>query len=130
MNYSYMTDGLLNYPHDSPIQKMSFINKYDSGISKFGALDVRGIISVWSVGEVNELLFKENDINMSLGCKYKMAPIFSDNLFMYPNVIDLADDSQIQYVEIEFDPLDPQLYFFSTSKGLFKIHKTDDISEP
>ncbi len=95
MNYSYMTDGLENYPHDSPIQKMSFINKYDSGISKFGALDVRGIISVWSVGEVNELLFKENDVNMSLGCKYKMAPIFSDNLFMYPNVIDLNDDSQI-----------------------------------
>jgi len=34
-------------------------------------------------------------VNMSLGCKYKMAPIFSDNLFMYPNVIDLNDDSQI-----------------------------------
>ena len=39
MNYSYMTDGLDNFPHDSPIQKLVFINKSEAGISKFGALD-------------------------------------------------------------------------------------------
>ena len=36
-----------------------------------------------------------NDLNINLGCKYKMVPIFSDNLFLYPNVIDLTHDNQI-----------------------------------
>jgi len=55
-----------------------------------------------------------------------MVPIFSDRLFEYSDCIDLFDEKSLQYVEIEFDPIDPQLYFFSTSLGLFKIHRNDD----
>jgi len=34
-----MTDGLVDYPHIGPIQKLIFLNKSVSGISKIGALD-------------------------------------------------------------------------------------------
>ena len=46
-----MTDGLETFPHESQIQKMSFINISEGGISKIGAIDKHGIISVWSVVE-------------------------------------------------------------------------------
>lgn len=36
-----------------------------------------------------------------------MVPIFSDKLFEYPDCIDLFDEKSLQYVEIEFDPVDP-----------------------
>ena len=37
--HSYMTDGLVDYPHVGPIQKLIFLSKSVSGISKIGALD-------------------------------------------------------------------------------------------
>ena len=33
-------------------------------------------------------------------------------------------------IEIEFDPMDPQIFFFSTSEGLFKIDKKERNSNP
>jgi hypothetical protein len=33
-------------------------------------------------------------------------------------------------MEIEFDPTEPQVFFFSTTEGLFKIDKTLAISCP
>lgn len=44
-----MTDGLETFPHESQIQRMSFINITEAGVSKIGAIDKHGIISVWSV---------------------------------------------------------------------------------
>ena len=70
--------------------------------------------------KTNPSLWKRIVSQVKSGSKYKMVPIFSDRLYDYPDVIDLFDDQSLQYVEIEFDPVDPQLYFFSTSMGLFK----------
>lgn len=48
------------------------------------------------------------ELNLSLGAKFKMMLNFSDNLVEYPNVIDpfLMDDLT-QSIEIEFDPAEP-----------------------
>lgn len=120
-SYSYLTDGLSEHPHFAPIQKLVFISKAASGISKIGALDQQGVLSMWSVVEVHEYLNSDYDLNMNLGCKYKMVLNYSDNLLLYPHVIDLTDiEDIVQSVEIEFDPADPQVFFFSTSQGLFK----------
>ena len=43
-----------------------------------------------------------------------------------PLGVNLASES----VEIEFDTLDPQIFFFSTSRGLFRIDKSDVNSLP
>jgi hypothetical protein len=47
--YSYLTDGLDDFPHFSPIIKLVFINRAQNGTSKIGALDQNGTISVWSI---------------------------------------------------------------------------------
>ena len=56
---------------------------------------------------------------------------FSDNLMDYPNVIDIYSFGDLTSgIEIEFDPTEPQVFFFSTSEGLFKIDKRQAISNP
>jgi hypothetical protein len=60
-----------------------------------------------------------------------MAMYFTDNLKAYPNVIDFFNFEDLtQSIEIEFDPCDPKLFFFSTSEGLFKVNKNDQKSVP
>jgi hypothetical protein len=39
LNHSFICDGLNNYPHFSPIKKLSFISRSSSGISQIGCLD-------------------------------------------------------------------------------------------
>lgn len=59
-----------------------------------------------------------------MGGKFKMVLNFSDNLMDYPNVIDIYSMGDLTSgIEIEFDPAEPQVFFFSTSEGLFKIDK-------
>jgi len=53
---------------------------------------------------------------------------YTDNLMLYPNV--MSFDDLTQSIEIEFDPTEPQVYFFSTSEGLFKIDKRMSSSQP
>ena len=105
--YSYMTDGLETFPHESQIQKLSFISISDGGISKIGAIDKHGIISVWSIVEHMDIPNSNYDLNVKTGSKFKMMPIFSDRLYDHPDVVDLFDEKSLQYVEIEFDPVDP-----------------------
>lgn len=53
-----------------------------------------------------------------------MSLNFSDNLTLYPNVFDPYSLGELtQSIEIEFDPSEPQVFFFSTSEGLFKVDK-------
>ena len=64
---------------------------------------------------------------MNIGGKFKLQLIFSDNLANYPSVMSEDDPMGLNFaqesVEIEFDPLEPQIFYFSTSRGLFKIDK-------
>ena len=60
-----------------------------------------------------------------------MILIYSDNLVLHPNVIDIYKMEDLTMgIEIEFDPTEPQVYFFSTSEGLFRIDKRQVISDP
>ena len=90
-----MTDGLETFPHESQIQKMSFISISDGGISKIGAIDKHGIISVWSIVEHIDIPNSNYDLNVKSGSKFKMMPIFSDRLYDYPDVVDLYDEKSL-----------------------------------
>lgn len=132
---SFISDGLAEHPHFSPITKMVFISRGANGVAKFGALDQEGVISVWSVLEIHgENLTSEYNLNMNIGCKLKLQLNFSDSLTNYPNVLSEDDPLGVnlasESVEIEFDTLDPQIFFFSTSRGLFRIDKSDVNSLP
>lgn len=67
---------------------------------------------------------QEDDLHLSLGARVKMNLAFSDDLRLYPEVVDeLEMEDMTMSIEIEFDPNEPQIFFFSTSKGLFKIDR-------
>jgi hypothetical protein len=51
-SHSFLTDGLMDFPHFAPIKKMVFISKSTSGIAQVGVLDEQGVVSVWSVMEM------------------------------------------------------------------------------
>lgn len=116
-------------------------------MSQIGAMDVFGIVSVWSVIEVANEIVSEQDFNIALGGKQKMALSFYDELFNYDQVMELNPgipyqengkklwtaplDSIVQTMEIEFDPTDSFTFFFSNSDtGLFKVDKKDKNNEP
>lgn len=127
---SYISDGLEEHPHYSPISKLVFINKADKGVSKIGALDQEGVVSVWSVIETQaESLANEYDLNMNIGYKFKLQLNMKDSLTNYSNVMPEDDPYGMNFpkesVELEFDPEDGQLFYFSTSAGLFKMDKAE-----
>ncbi len=74
---------------------MCFISISDSGISKIGAIDKHGIISVWSVVEHMDIPNSNYDLNVKAGSKFKMMPIFSDKLYEHPDVVDLYDERSL-----------------------------------
>ena len=128
--FSYQTDGLDDYPHICAIQKMMYVCDSASGFPMVGALDVNGVVSMWSLVQVNEYN-TQYDVNMNIGCNYRMALSYSENLFAYDEVLDYnMFDDLTQSVEIEFDPKDPQVFFFSTGQGLFKLDKKDLNAKP
>jgi len=53
-------------------------------------------------------MVSEDDLHLSLGGKYKMILSYTDNLMLYPNVINPYElDDLTQSIEIEFDPTEP-----------------------
>lgn len=71
------------------------------------------------------------DVNMNLGGKFKMTMIYTDNLMSYPNVIGLNEfDDLTQSIEMEFDPEESQVFYFTTSEGLFKVDKREQSDKP
>ena len=87
------------------------------------------MVSVWNVMQVPKHLMRDDDLNQCEGSNCKMSLNYSDNLMQYPNVIDIFADIT-QGIEIEFDPAEPQVFFFSTSEGLFKVDKRETVPVP
>ena len=128
---AFMTDGMADYPHFSPIRKLVFISRHASGIAQIGVLDEMGLVSLWSVVEISTNLVSEYDLNVTLGGKFKMDLNYTENLMDHPHVIDiLTMEDLTQSIEIEFDPEDSQVFYFSTSAGLFKIDKHESNAVP
>jgi hypothetical protein len=49
-----------------------------------------GIVSVWNITEVASHLITDFDLNISLGGKFKMVLLYSENLMDYPHVVDIT----------------------------------------
>lgn len=131
----FLTDGLPDYKHFSPIKSLRFVRTLNSGISQIGVLDEHGVISVWSViqsaSEQGEIGVKDYELNMMIGSNYKMAMVYHEELMSYPAVVDTVNiDSVTQSLEVEFDAQNSLVFFFTTSEGLFKMDKGTAMSAP
>lgn len=49
---TFQTDALPNYQHFSAIKKLKFVSKVGSSTALIGAMDELGVISLWSVMEI------------------------------------------------------------------------------
>ena len=58
-----------------------------------------------------------------------MALSYTDNLTKYINTNDDFDDITAS-LEVEFDPTDALVFYFSTSTGLYKLDKHEESTVP
>lgn len=94
-------------------------------------MDEQGIISIWNIVEMSSNMVSDYELNLCLGGRYKMSLNYTDNLLKHIQNDDPDQlDDIIESIEIEFDPTDPQMFFFSTTTGLFKLDKHEDSSVP
>ena len=94
-------------------------------------MDECGIVSQWNLIEMQSHLVTDYDVNMNLGGKFKMTMVYTDNLMSYPNVIGINEfDDLTMSIEMEFDPEESQIFYFTTSEGLFKVDKREQSDTP
>ena len=70
------------------------------------------------------------DLNMAIGGRFKLLENFAENLMFMPEVFKSSENifgggDIIQSLELEFDPVDPNTFYFSTSEGLFKCNRRE-----
>lgn len=87
-----------------------------------------GMVSIWNIVEMTNNMVMDLELNLCLGGKFKMALNYTDNLLKY--IMNDEFNDIIESIEIEFDPTDSQMFFFSTSTGLFKLDKHEESSVP
>merc|ERR1719263_1121914 len=119
----------MDYPHYNRIKKLCFISKSASGISQIGCLDDFGIISIWNIAEVSANT-ADYELNLCLGGKFKMVLSYTDNLLSHITTIDDDLDHIAASLEVEFDPIDTLVFYFSTSTGLYKLDKHEESDVP
>ena len=89
---------------------MSLISRNERALATIGALDLEGVVSVWSVIELyGQNLESEADINfnMGIGSKVKLPMNYTENLARHPEV--LSEDGLIggfcnELIDLEFNP--------------------------
>ena len=84
---TYSTDGLIEYFHNSPITKLVFVSKIGGANATIGVLDELGMVSSWSVMEINSHLvgtIGETDLNLTIGGRFKLIENFQENLMFIP----------------------------------------------
>ena len=67
----------------------------------------------------------EFDLNITIGGRYKLLENFSENLmFVEETGLSFATGNDIaQSLELEFDASDPNIFYFSSSEGLFRLNR-------
>ena len=108
-------------------------------------MDELGVVSSWSVIELSSHIADKvgvTDLNLNIGGRYKLLENFSQNLMFLPEIFNNADGfgDIAQSLDLEFDPIDPNVFYFSTSDGLFRCNRrlsniptrlsTEDLGAP
>ena len=141
----FATDALTNNQHVSPITRLTFVSKHGSSPATIAAMDELGVVSSWSVIELSPHLIDRAgavDLNLNIGGKYKLLENFQENLMFLPEVFSNPDGfSDIaQSMDLEFDPIDSNVFYFSTSASLYRCNRrisevptklsTEDLGAP
>ena len=100
------------------------------GSPQIGVMDELGVISLWSVMEIQAHLadkMGDFDLHLNMGGRFKLLENFSQNMMFMPQVFENEDgfNDITQAMQMEFDPLDTNVFYFSTSSSLFKCNRRE-----
>jgi hypothetical protein len=128
LGQTFATDALPANQHFSPIIRLKFVSKHGSSPAQIAAMDELGVVSSWSVMELQSHIadkIGDYDLNLNIGGKFKLLENFSENLMFMPEVFDNADgfNDVAQSMDLEFDPNDTNVFYFSTSESLFRCNR-------
>lgn len=67
------------------------------------------------------------DMHLNMGGRFKLLQNFSENLMFMPEIFENPDgfNDITQALELEFDPKDTNVFYFSSSNSLFKFSRRD-----
>lgn len=60
---------------------------------------------------------------MTIGGRFKLLENYSENLMLQKEVFGPSQIDLTQSLDIEFDPTDSNVFYFSSSEGLFKFNR-------
>ena len=89
-------------------------------------MDELGVISSWSVMEIHAHLadkITDHDLNLSIGGRFKLLENYTVNMQFNEGVFDWQSDTQA--LDLEFDPCDHNVFYFSTSSALWKCNRRE-----
>ena len=95
LSHTFQSDCLPNYSHFSTIRRLKFVSKVGSGPAQIGCMDELGVVSSWSVIEVQSHAKErlgDNDLNLNLGGRFKLMENYSENLMFNPDIFDGSSD--------------------------------------
>jgi len=66
---------------------------------------------------------------LNMGGRFKLLENFSESMMFMPEIFENIDGCNDigQGMELEFDPKDSNVFYFSTSGNLFKVNRKDSI---
>ena len=88
---TFSTDGVPNYTHYSPINKLVFVSKFGGSSAQIGVLDELLTVSTWSLIEIQPHIaekLNDFDLSMRIGGRFKLLENFSENLMYVPELAD------------------------------------------
>ena len=93
-------------------------------------MDELGVISQWSVLEIQAHLadkIGDYDLHLNMGGRFKLLENFSESMMFMPEIFENLDGMAdiAQSMELEFDPTDSNIFYFSTSGSLFKCNRKE-----
>jgi len=128
LGHTFATDSMEDYKHFSPIRQLEYVNKAGSSYAQIGVMDELGVVSQWSVMEIQAHLADkvgDFDLHLNMGGRFKLLENFSESMMFMPEIFENLDGmSDIGMgMELEFDPKDSNVFYFSTSGSLFKVNR-------
>ena len=137
------------------------MNKIGSSYAQIGVMDELGVVSQWSVMEIQAHLADKAgnfDLHLNTGGRFKLVENFSESMMFAPDIVEelegmnamgdnefdadmskpskskggqlsslisniVGTDDMGQGMELEFDPKDSNVFYFSTSGALFKVNR-------
>jgi len=66
----------------------------------------------------------DHDMHLSIGGRFKLLENYTINLNFVPNLFDNMDDMTMT-LDLEFDPNDQNIFYFSTSGNLYKCNRRE-----